>query len=602
MIKGISIHVGSFRRLVIIAALLALGSPAVAQDPTIRAQIQTTGPSAIGSYQVGCDGHRPSGRPVVRCVVRFDDPVQLTEVRVASPGGQAWTTRLNALDARQDDSAFLIAVDRSDTRRQRTIQAIVRDLPGLVDSFGPNHQIALGTFANQLDVTVPFTSDVAQVRQALANVRADGQITELYRVLTEDVPRQFVSAGQKRKVLVLISDGIPEDTAFTIDQAIAALKAANIRVVAIGYSENQASVVRLQTLRRIASETRGYFIQADVNSKALPQGQGYNTILGRIVSSYLIEADAPTQDLPSSIEVVLRNADNQSTTFSATLAENVQAPPPPPDTRTPPPPPLPPPTVGVSQNPFTDLGATAWLIGGGILGFGFLLGSLGLFLARREQARLEAEDAAVRAAQLAQYQEHQHSFEPASEFAGGPPPSGNTGPITPVDTVSPTGPVDPFAPPTSDLPLEPPSQFDAAAVNPGARTVIPEHELSAPPPLAAPAYGGTVLAEPIAYLEFEGELGSVPMRKKVVSIGRNTDNDIVVPYDTVSREHAVIALNQDGQYELTNLRAEAKTPNPILVNGQQRARAPLEDGDAVQLGTGDVRFVFRLAGFHDSGR
>lgn len=600
MIKGISIHVGMPRRLVMVAALLALASPALAQDPTIRAQIQTTGPSAIGSYQVGCDGHRPSGRPVVRCVVRFDDPVQLAEVRVGPPGGPAWTTRLNALDARQDDSAFLIAIDRSDTRRQRTIQAIVRDLPGLIDSFGPNHQIALGTFANQLDITVPFTSDVAQVRQALTNVRADGQITELYRVLTEDVPRQFASAGQKRRVVVLISDGIPEDTAFTIDQAIAALKAANIRVVAVGYSENQANIVRLQTLRRIASETRGYFIQADVNNKTLPQGQGYNTILGRVVSSYLIEADAPTQDLPSSIEVVLRNAENQSTTFAATLAENVQAPPPPPDTRTPPPPP--PPTAGVSENPFADFGASAWLVGGGILGFGFLLGSLGLFLARREQARLEAEDAAARAAQLAQFQAHEQSFEPASEFAGGPPPSGNTGPITPVDTVSTTGPVDPFVPPTSDLPPEPPSRFDAAAVSPGARTVIPEHELSAPPSPPAPAYGGTVLAEPIAYLEFDGELGSVPMRKKVVSIGRNTDNDIVVPYDTVSREHAVIALNQDGQYELTNLRAEAKTPNPILVNGQQRARAPLEDGDTVQLGTGDVRFVFRLASFHDSGR
>ena len=600
MKNGISIRVGLRRCLIVGAALLALAPPAWAQDPTIRAQIQTTGPSAIGSYQVGCDGSRPSGRPVVRCVVRFDDPVQLAEVRIAS-GGQAWTTRLNALDPRQDDSAFLIAIDRSDTRRARTVQAIVRDLPGLVDSFGPNHQVALGSFANQLDMAVQFTNDFAQVRQALANIRADGQITELYRVLTEDVPRQFAVIGQKRKVVVLISDGIPEDTAFTIDQAIAALKSANIRVVAIGYSENQANRVRLQTLRRIASETRGYFIEADVNSKALPQGSGYNTILSRVVASYLIEADAPGQELPPSIEVVLRNSENQSTTFAASLSENVQAPQPPPDTRAPPPPPpVTPPSA--PENPFADLGASAWLLGGGILGFGFLIGSLGLFLARREQTRLEAEDAAARAAQLAQYQSQEPSFEPASEFAGGPPPSSTTGPITPVDTVSPTGPVDAVAPPTSDLPpLEPPSKLDIADVNPGARTVIPEHELpDSPPP--APAYGGTVLAEPIAYLEFEGDLGSIPMRKKVVSIGRNTDNDIVVPYDTVSREHAVIALNQDGQYELTNLRAEAKTPNPILVNGQQRARAPLEDGDTVQLGTGDVRFVFRLASFHDSSR
>lgn len=72
-----------------------------------------------------------------------------------------------------------------------------------------------------------------------------------------------------------------------------------------------------------------------------------------------------------------------------------------------------------------------------------------------------------------------------------------------------------------------------------------------------------------------------------VSIGRAKDNDIIVPSDAVSRNHAQL-LQGDGGW----LIRDNGSKNGVLVNGARVQETWLRDGDVVQVGD----FVFRFAG------
>ncbi len=71
-----------------------------------------------------------------------------------------------------------------------------------------------------------------------------------------------------------------------------------------------------------------------------------------------------------------------------------------------------------------------------------------------------------------------------------------------------------------------------------------------------------------------------------IRIGRSDENDLVFATPTVSRRHAVIAL-QDGKCRLTDLNSTSGT----FVNGREvRGTVDLEDGDVIAIA--DNRFVF----------
>ncbi len=51
----------------------------------------------------------------------------------------------------------------------------------------------------------------------------------------------------------------------------------------------------------------------------------------------------------------------------------------------------------------------------------------------------------------------------------------------------------------------------------------------------------------------------------------------------VSRGHARLQKLADGIYEITNLTSTRSEPNPITINGEEKDKAILKDGDVVSL-------------------
>jgi len=86
-----------------------------------------------------------------------------------------------------------------------------------------------------------------------------------------------------------------------------------------------------------------------------------------------------------------------------------------------------------------------------------------------------------------------------------------------------------------------------------------------------------------AYLTYQGR--HIPLDTPLITIGRHTDNDIILESKSVSRYHAHIKPRQS-RYYLTDL----ASANGTTVNGQGITECVLHDGDIVSFGGVDMVF------------
>ncbi|MEZ4749371.1 MAG: FHA domain-containing protein [Bdellovibrionota bacterium] len=76
-----------------------------------------------------------------------------------------------------------------------------------------------------------------------------------------------------------------------------------------------------------------------------------------------------------------------------------------------------------------------------------------------------------------------------------------------------------------------------------------------------------------------------------LTIGRSDDNDIVIPSNSVSRNHALVEIHEGGQVTIR----DNGSKNGILVNGNLVRESSLANGDIVQVGDFAFRFNNPLA-------
>jgi hypothetical protein len=531
------------------AAALALCAPPVAaQAPATQnaGAIQTKvtadarGPGVPDS-QVSCRAQRNDDRPSLRCTFRFETPIDVTRGTVVDAGNKSleWTPVFHPFDPTEDDTAFYILIDRRTAR-----QAEMRDLSEVFARARGRQQIAVSTFANDLTRLQPFTTDRAAVSNAFSRISPGGSASELLRHALEAI-RQLQSVSAPQKVLLIASSGKSDDTAYTIEDVIKLAQLANVRIVALGYVDQSADTPNLQILERMSNSTGGFYYRSDIR-KPLPQDIR-TTILTRHSTGGTLDATAPTKDLPASVEVTLRHPANLTSAYTVNFIAAGQ------------------PAVGETKKPVNDEGSLAGLwakfssnpLVSAAVGLLVLLIVGAIFMLAkqsRHRSRIEPPEMPLSSAPLASAEEVRENLSAQREAIG-------------------LG--EPNVPPAK-LPTDP-----------GGSRVFETAERPQPVPVAE--------APIIAWLEFNSTPGRVAVRKQYVTIGREADNDVITdPNDlTVSRNHAVISVNNNGRFQISNRSTERRAePNPILINDKEMERGELSDGDRVKLGTGNCGFVF----------
>ncbi len=336
-------------------------------------------------------------------------------------------------------------------------------------------------------------------------------------------------------MLLISSFGKSDDKAYGIDSVIKLAQEAGVHIVSLGYVDQPSDAPNLQILERMSNETGGYYYKFDTRRQELLPPEIRNTILTRYSAGGKFEATAPTKEVPKSVEVTLRHPDNLTSGFTIGFA--------------------------AADMPLArDVGANppaSWL--------DLVLAKLKTwnpwFLIAAALAVLLVVVAAIRL------------LRPRRS-----PVDAQSSPLTPAPLAS-----------ADQIRENLDAQREAVGLNvaqPGAAQKPAGEPVGIVSSLEAPV---------IAWLEFNSSPGRVAVRKKHVTIGREADNDVVTSSseDTVSRHHAVLSVNNNGRFQLSNRSTEYRhTPNPIFINDKEMERAELSDGDRVKLGTGSYGFVF----------
>ncbi len=138
-------------------------------------------------------------------------------------------------------------------------------------------------------------------------------------------------------------------------------------------------------------------------------------------------------------------------------------------------------------------------------------------------------------------------------------------------------------------------RIESALLHPGDLLAIGGYQMRFNMRSAAPVRSAA--AQPVV-THWDGAAGAGPYlidndgrrlelrRDAPTTIGRSLDNDLVLPYQSISRHHASIA-KVDGGFRLRDLGSQ----NGCFVDGKRVSEAALRDGDMIKLG--DAQFKFR---------
>jgi hypothetical protein len=119
-------------------------------------------------------------------------------------------------------------------------------------------EVAVLAFDDQSRVVVPWTSRPEDVRAKLTDVKVGGRYTALHDALY-DASRYVRDAPGARKAIVLITDGVDENSALNLEDGLRVATDGQIPVFAVGVGARPQERV----LRRIAKLTSGDYIPFD---------------------------------------------------------------------------------------------------------------------------------------------------------------------------------------------------------------------------------------------------------------------------------------------------------------------------------------------------
>ena len=169
----------------------------------------------------------------------------------------------------EGEKTVLLAVfDVSDPRRSKTTNELYPKIVGKLTGSRPEHVvIGLATFAQSLNLFYPFQSPPSELKSEDMPFSAVGASTELNRSISLALEK-LSDERAERRVLVVVSDGKAEDTAYRLEDVVAQAKRLFIPVVTLGIAERPADSPALQSLRVMAEQTGGVFI--DLSDKDVP--------------------------------------------------------------------------------------------------------------------------------------------------------------------------------------------------------------------------------------------------------------------------------------------------------------------------------------------
>jgi Flp pilus assembly protein TadB/uncharacterized protein YegL len=178
-------------------------------------------------------------------------------------------------------SGVVLLIDASQSMEGRPIEEAMRAARAFVRTRNPEMPVAVMAYNPEQHVLTDFTTDGATLNQAVAATPEIVYGTEIYDSLIQ-ASEMATEYGLSRSTAVLLSDGQELSSESGIAEALAALDAANMRVIAVGFQSSRYQPKRLNTL---AKRSGGTFIETATLNEFVPV---FRDIGSRLSSEYLV--------------------------------------------------------------------------------------------------------------------------------------------------------------------------------------------------------------------------------------------------------------------------------------------------------------------------
>jgi len=210
------------------------------------------------------------GKTGVICDYEYEpsfEPAQLT-LEVAGEKVKLDRSDIKKYPAEGQKTALLAMFDVSDPRRNATTAGIYPKIVEVIAKDRPGHLVlGVATFAQSLDIAFPLQA--LNSASPLDNMpfSAIGAATELNRAALTAL-QKLEDEKADRKLVLVVSDGKAEDTAYQLADVIAKARELRIPIITVGIAERPSETPALQSLRLLAEQSGGAFF--DFSNKEVP--------------------------------------------------------------------------------------------------------------------------------------------------------------------------------------------------------------------------------------------------------------------------------------------------------------------------------------------
>lgn len=463
--------------------------------------------------------------------IGLSEPGEITEVQ-AQAAGQKFPVEYAPFGSKEDDTAaILFLIDKSDPKRARTIESVKALVVRLAEKADPRTKCAVYAFDANLSPVSEAGTSPKEVAAKLKPVKAAGMATEMYRSLLEAVAI-LEKMPVKRRAVWLFSDGKAEDTTYTLEQAVVAANLARVNISGVGYAESPSSSIYLQSMRRLASETGGAFIEAKMPARTTPPNFE-KSVYARLGSGGSASIDLSENAIAKQIELTIQSKGHEPTRTSFTLL--ALAPPPP--------------NEGKVAEVASQVEAMSQQM---------KEAEKKAEEARQADAAQRADDA-KRAEEMRQAEQAKRAEEARVAAAREQVRAQKEKRQHLILAVA---------------------GLLALALLAGYFFLRRRRQAA-----AAALLENTPVFARLQVLDGDGT--EHKMRTTALRIGRGGDNDLSLRNDSVSRHHAEIHRTREGAFTITEL----NSGNGVLVNGKTAEKATLQNEDVIELGEVRIRFL-----------
>lgn len=195
---------------------------------------------------------------------------QLTEAQLTVTENGEPVTGVDVTPPGGDTSGALLLIDASNSMKGAPIQGAMAAARAFLAQRKGDLPVAVVVFGPEDNVLTDFTTDKAQLSQAVAGTPPLEEGTHIYDALIRAAElAETQSFG--RSTVVLLSDGTDVGSDASRSEALEALAAANMRVISIGLSSPQYDP---ETLQSLARRTGGTYVKTATPAGLKPVFQG----------------------------------------------------------------------------------------------------------------------------------------------------------------------------------------------------------------------------------------------------------------------------------------------------------------------------------------